>query len=199
MPRTCTVEDHPKILEINDDLVRKVPYAVVAKKYGLSWDAVRRHAKNHLQMDVKRAKDKYIQKKQAEESFKTTLNIIENLLGGSDPQLAEQMTLKDYIRLLELRAKLLGEEKASQPRIEIVWGAGLKNEEEKKEEVFRINVPAIQIIPKVDGKSGESGERNEVEKAEKEEEIEKDGSDSRSEEVLDGERDRDSEEALSQA
>jgi len=45
--------------------------------------------------------------------------------------------LKDFLRILEDRSKLLGEE-VSPPRLEIVWGAGLGDE--NKEEMF-IRIP----------------------------------------------------------
>jgi len=140
--RTC---DHDKILEINDDLFRKTPYNIVSDKYNLPYGSIRRHALNHLQLFVQRQKGKYLQELRAKQELKSTLEKVDELLTGSDPNLIQQMTMKDFISLLRLRSELLDEHK-SPPRIEIVWGAGLEDEEAEKEKAFklRIEVPMIE-------------------------------------------------------
>jgi len=138
----CTVEDHPKIFEINDDLINRVPYNIVAKKYGLGYYCVRRHALNHLQTWVKRQQAKYLQEERVKQTLTTTLAKIDELLTGSDSNLIEQMTMKDFISLLRLRSELLDEKKAA-PRLEIVWGAGLEDEDKAKEEAFKVKINPV--------------------------------------------------------
>jgi hypothetical protein len=48
MPRVCTVCTHDESHSINVDLVQRVSYRDIARRYGVSKDAAQRHAKEHI-------------------------------------------------------------------------------------------------------------------------------------------------------
>jgi len=48
MAMACKICNHPKKLEIDRMLVAGKSYQMVANKYGVDWQAVRRHKENHL-------------------------------------------------------------------------------------------------------------------------------------------------------
>lgn len=54
MPRVCQCCAHPRIADLNRDLVRGTPHRAIGRNYGLDGDAVRRHAKNHLSEEMRR-------------------------------------------------------------------------------------------------------------------------------------------------
>lgn len=54
MPRVCQCCAHPRVDDLNRDLVRGTPHRAIGRNYGLDGDAVRRHAKNHLTEEMRR-------------------------------------------------------------------------------------------------------------------------------------------------
>jgi hypothetical protein len=50
MPRTCTICRHPERPDIEADLRAGLPYRDVARRYGISKDAVSRHRANHVSL-----------------------------------------------------------------------------------------------------------------------------------------------------
>ena len=50
----CQCCAHPRIRELDRDIVRGTPLRAVARKYGIKDDAVHRHAKNHLTEELRR-------------------------------------------------------------------------------------------------------------------------------------------------
>lgn len=136
MCKTC---EHPDLAEINELLLKGVPVKVVAERFNLPYDSVRRHKKNHLAARIKEIKRK--KQSETDEKILSTIEYYDKFLeyfSQNPEKFFDQMTVKDFLRILEDRSKLLGEE-VSPPRIEVVWGAGLG--EEMKEEAFVIKVP----------------------------------------------------------
>jgi len=54
MARACQCCAHPRVADLNRDLVRSNSTRGIAKKYGLHTDAVHRHSKNHLSEEQRR-------------------------------------------------------------------------------------------------------------------------------------------------
>jgi len=134
------------VSEINELLLKGVPIKVVAERFNLPYDSVRRHKKNHLAEEIRQLKK--IKKIETRKRILSTLEYYDKFLeyfADNPEKFFEQMTFKDLLRILEDRSKLLGEE-VSPPRIEIVWGAGLG--EEFKEEAFTIKIPVVKEIEK---------------------------------------------------
>jgi hypothetical protein len=50
MPRTCTICRHAKRYEIEADLQAGLPYRDVARRHGISKDAVSRHRASHVSL-----------------------------------------------------------------------------------------------------------------------------------------------------
>jgi len=139
MVRVCKTCEHPDVVEINDLLLKGVPIRVVAQKFNLPYHSVQRHKKNHLAAEIRQLKK--MKKIGTDKKILSTLEYYDQFLkyfSENPDKFFEQMTLKEFLKILEDRSKLLGEE-VSPPRIEIVWGAGLN--EELKEEAFRITIP----------------------------------------------------------
>lgn len=57
MARKCSVCQHSQLNEINRAIVRGESKRAIARQYGLSKDAVRRHANNHIPGALMKAKD----------------------------------------------------------------------------------------------------------------------------------------------
>jgi len=57
MPRPCTVCVHPEHHAINVALVQREPYLAISRSYGVSRDALRNHAREHLPEVLLKAKD----------------------------------------------------------------------------------------------------------------------------------------------
>ena len=142
MTKGCFTCVHPHLAKINEELLKGTPATIIAQKYNLSYDSINRHKRSHLTAQIKRIRDR--EERKTASKIKTTLEYYDELIekATNDPAILEQMTLKDFLRVLEERSKLLDEQK--QPtRIEIVWGAGLEDSDEKKEQAFTIKIPAF--------------------------------------------------------
>ena len=48
MPRVCSICAHDEVHTINVALVSREPYRAIARRFGVSKDALRRHAEDHL-------------------------------------------------------------------------------------------------------------------------------------------------------
>lgn len=57
MPRSCTVCTHDEGHAVNVALVQREPYRAIARQYGVSKDALQRHAAEHLPELLVKAKD----------------------------------------------------------------------------------------------------------------------------------------------
>jgi len=57
MPRKCSVCVHPKRNEIDEKIVARESYRAIARQYGLSKDAVSRHAENHLPVTLSKSQE----------------------------------------------------------------------------------------------------------------------------------------------
>ena len=124
MPNICKICTHPRLQEINADIIaqrismREIANKYATKEHNVSYSGVRYHKDRHLSKVIKQ-----VQKKRAKESEGTVVDtivaldkIIEQL-----PEVVESATLNTIIRALELRAKIRGEEHRP-PRIIIEWG-----------------------------------------------------------------------------
>lgn len=58
MSQACKICNHPKRLEIDRELARGKGYQMIANTYGVNWQAVRRHAENHLSHQLRTAYEK---------------------------------------------------------------------------------------------------------------------------------------------
>lgn len=48
MPQPCTLCSHPQLRDITSDLMRRVPYREIEKRYSLSKSAIDRHVARHV-------------------------------------------------------------------------------------------------------------------------------------------------------
>ncbi len=55
MGRKCSICQHPKVYEINQAIIAGDPYRDIAQKYGVSKDALYRHARSHLPKTLSKA------------------------------------------------------------------------------------------------------------------------------------------------
>jgi len=75
MSKKCQVCSHPKRLEIDKMIVRGVSIAEISRKYGVSYDSLWSHAKNHLNYQLLTA----VKQKMETNSF-NLMNEIEDIL-----------------------------------------------------------------------------------------------------------------------
>ena len=139
--RHCTIDGHPQVITINDELMRKIPMAEIARKYGVQYESLKRHRRNCLQKNLAEFKEKYI--RDARDKFNSTIDYIDELLSyfiANKVQVLGGMTVTHVLNMLRLRSELLGEEKAP-PRIEIRWGRGLEQPFAGEEPSITIQVP----------------------------------------------------------
>ena len=57
MPQKCKVCMHPKVDEINDRIVSKVPLETISKAYTLTISSVNRHKQNHIPVQLAKAQE----------------------------------------------------------------------------------------------------------------------------------------------
>jgi len=129
MGRKCKVCQHPRLLEINDDLLRGVPLIEISRRYNVPYESLKRHRKNHFQESLAESRERVIKHMGAK--FRTTLEYYDALLEHflQHPEIKEGMTLSHVLQILEKRSQLLGEQKQP-PRVEIRWGVGLEANED---------------------------------------------------------------------
>jgi len=148
MARPCMICTHPKLLEINDELIRKVPMKIIEKRYNIpSYSALQRHNSNHLQDLVQEAWNKRLNdlKERGSKIVEGTLDIYNMILSKwrkNDPN-SELFSGRDILTVIKERSKLLGEEEGP-TRVEIRWGAGLENGDSEKIEYMEIKIPNLK-------------------------------------------------------
>ena len=114
MARTCTICTNENSHEINRAIIQGCSYRDIANQYSVGKGAVQRHAKNHLPSHI-------VQSEKAKE-LKEADSIINSIsrLEASSIRIQEQaeeqndlksalMAIREQARLIELRARLLGE------------------------------------------------------------------------------------------
>ncbi len=114
MARTCTICNNESSHEINQAIIRGTSYRTIASQYSVSKAAVQRHAKNHL--------PSHIVKSEKVKEIKDADSIIDSIfrLEASSIRIQVQaeeqndlksalMAIREQARLIELRARLLGE------------------------------------------------------------------------------------------
>ncbi len=114
MARTCSICNNKNSHEINQAIIRGTSFRTIANQYSVSKSAVQRHAKNHLPLHI-------VQSEKARE-LKDADSIIDSIfrLESGSIRIQEQaeqqndlksalMAIREQARLIELRAKLLGE------------------------------------------------------------------------------------------
>jgi len=114
MARTCTICTNKNSHEINQAIIRGTSCRIIANQYSVSKAAVQRHAKNHLPLHI-------VQSEKAKE-LKDADSIIDSIfrLEASAKRIQQQAeeendyksalaAVREQSRLIELRAKLLGE------------------------------------------------------------------------------------------
>lgn len=138
MPRPCKTCEHPRRLEIDSDLMLNKPLTLIAKKYDVAYQSLKRHkASNHHGQDMEKIRAKYIEDKG--KKFTSTVEVYDDMLKHylDNPDIKLGMTFAQVLQVLRDRSTLLGE-KESPPRVEIVWGWGLEPEEEFGKEQIKI-------------------------------------------------------------
>jgi len=114
MTRTCTICTHAQRPEIEAALVTGMPYRDIARRYGMSKDAVMRHASDHVAKQIAQA-----QEAREEAQALDVVRQLKAINGAAVAILAEARRTRDHDtalkaidriqRQLELQAKLLGE------------------------------------------------------------------------------------------
>jgi hypothetical protein len=129
MPRVCTICHNAQRENINFDLLaHEQSYGVIAKKYTVSEDALKRHVANHLKPLIQeldrenRAKDKA--------AVMRTLDALDHIIlsGLSDDHTAE-INPTHALRALEMKARITGEDSLP-AKVTFVWGKGLDKDDD---------------------------------------------------------------------
>jgi hypothetical protein len=114
VPRTCTICSHAAREEIDSSLVRRTPYRDIARRFGVSTDALSRHLNDHLADYVQQALSKYGLQKGVKvlDKLTATLNRLDSFLDEAE----QARDAKEFVivagelrRQLELLAKLQGD------------------------------------------------------------------------------------------
>jgi hypothetical protein len=115
LARRCTVCTHPDVERINAALVAgELSYRAIAKRFGISKQAVGRHAQNHLPATLARAQDAEEVAEaddllgQIEDLREQAQEIKDKALRANDLKTALQ-GIRELVRIIELLAKLRGE------------------------------------------------------------------------------------------
>lgn len=114
MPRRCTICEHPERDEINKALIETRNITEIAKRYGVSYDALLRHKQGHIPGALAKAQearevaqaDSLLD--QLRDLQRRTLTILEAAEKEDDRSTALK-AIKEARGNLELLAKLLGE------------------------------------------------------------------------------------------
>ena len=124
MPRRCTVCTHDQREAIDQALTSQAPYRDIARRYGVSKDALWRHHDDHLPAVLRRA--------QEHQEDRHALDIVQQLRAINAASLevlaaARRTGDREYVlkavdrvqKQIELQAKLLGEI-SDQPQVNII-------------------------------------------------------------------------------
>jgi len=129
MPRTCTICNHPKRIDIDAAILRSEPLRNLAKQYGASSTALFRHKTDHIAKQLAKAKEvseiasATVLLDELRELAENTREVLSRAVKEENGDLA----LKAIARLerqLELKGRLLGEIKepgGTKNRIEVVY------------------------------------------------------------------------------
>lgn len=143
MPRPCTICHHDQRVEIEEHLVRGLPYRVVAEKFGTSSSALYRHKNRHLAKHLAKAyeEEQVTRAAQLAQQFEdrkakdigkaidvaVQLRAINaaclEILQKSRASESHSVSLRAVDRIhrqLELQAKLLGELQEGGPQINVL-------------------------------------------------------------------------------
>jgi len=125
-------------VEINEELLSNVPMTIIARKYNVSYQSLKRHRKNCLHQQIKEMADRVLVK--TEEKVKSTLYYYDRILEHfqKHPEILQGITMTNILQTLRDRAALLGEDKKP-PRVEIRWGAGLMDNSDS--ESIKLEIP----------------------------------------------------------
>ncbi len=113
MGRRCTVCTHPKRDEIDRALIAGEPYRDIARRYGLSKDALRRH-REHIPKELARSREAEEVARadellgQVQELRDRALSILDKAERSKDLRTALQ-AIREARQCVELLAKLAGE------------------------------------------------------------------------------------------
>jgi len=144
MARRCTVCDHPKLADIDCDLVGRAQVSWVARKYGLTQSAVDRHKQHHITRIMSRAPDvedavraeSLLAKTQA--LYQSAVDILRDsqVTGKQNTALR---AIREIRSTIELLAKLAGELDES-TRVGVVVGAAIQtNVDGSKPDLSRLS------------------------------------------------------------
>jgi len=144
MGRLCKICCHPKVVEINQHLIKRdLTLKQIQEKYGrgdhpFSISALQRHWINHVKPEVEKAQRKMQRqiKSDAEKQYIDDLEALNRIISQLDELLAEgRISLTHILKAIQLRMQLLGET-AAPPEIVIRWGLGLKQDEAQEEQAI---------------------------------------------------------------
>lgn len=123
MPRRCTICTSTEREAINHDIfAAELTYQKIADKYGVGISAIKRHRKNHLMPLIRQAQEE--QQKEAVAQYATVTEYLDAMINENFDSVRKTATIKDLIRLLELKAKIMGHDTA-EISVKFRWGAGL--------------------------------------------------------------------------
>ena len=114
MPRTCTVCKNDNRFEIDKAIIKGRSYRNIANQYSVSKAAVQRHAKNHLPSHIVRS-EKAKELKEAGSIIDAICHLessakrIQECAEEENDYKSALSAVREQSRLIELRAKLLGE------------------------------------------------------------------------------------------
>ena len=142
MGRLCKICCHPKVVEINQHLIKRdLTLKQIQEKYGrgdhpFSISALQRHWINHVKPEVEKTQRKMQRqiRAEAEKQYIDDLEALNRIISQLDELLAEgRISLTHILKAIQLRMQLLGET-AAPPEIVIKWGLGLEESEKSEEE-----------------------------------------------------------------
>ena len=161
MGRRCKICNHPKVVEINEHLIKRdltleqIQERYSSDDYYFSISALQRHWQNHVLPEIEAVKQRQREatRKLAEDEYLDTLKAL-NYIINALPQLIKEgrVSLSHILKAIQLRMQLLGET-AQPPEIVIKWGLGLEetdqtdeqesNEHESNEEQHKLEAEII--------------------------------------------------------
>lgn len=145
MGRVCKICRHPKVVEINQHLIKRdLTLQQIQEKYGrgdhpFSISALQRHWVNHVKPEVEKTQRK-VQRQiraDAERQYIDDLEALNRIISQLDDLLSEgRISLTHILKAIQLRMQLLGET-AAPPEIVIKWGLGLEQDEASEEQALK--------------------------------------------------------------
>ncbi len=120
MPRSCTVCGHPERNRIEHELANRVGYRDIARQFGISKDALTRHAASHLPAAVLATRDGEEQERAAtlHERLELLYAKATTILAQAEAEGRHNVSLlaiKELRGILEFAAKLAGAMASTEP------------------------------------------------------------------------------------